>query len=143
MNMNVKKTEQHALESSCKTRVYSCAFFAMIIFSLLTLPACTSSSPLASDGGFDSANPASKLYAIRQAGDRKDWKDVPKLVEQLNSDDPAVRVFAIVALEEITNKQRGEYDPYGPLLARQKAIVEWKKACDKWDAQGKIKKQKL
>jgi len=46
------------------------------------------------------------------------------LVEQLDSDDPAVRVFAINALERITGERLG-YNPYANEVARRSAIDAW------------------
>ena len=93
-----------------------------MIAAALLLSAC--SGPKASDGGFHSDNPAAKLYAIRNAGDRKDPADIPHLVEQLESDDPAVRMFTIEALEQITGTRLG-YNPYDSYLNRQSAVHKW------------------
>lgn len=83
--------------------------------------------PKASEGGFDSDNPAAKLYAIRDAGERKDTTAVPQLVEQLDNDDPAVRVFAIEALERITGQRMG-YNPNVSRHDRAKAVNRWEQA---------------
>ena len=80
-------------------------------------------APPASRGGFNSDNPASKLYAIRRAG----RSDTPQLVEQLNSDDPAVRMMSIHALEQITGTRLG-YHPYGSEADRRSAIEAWVQA---------------
>ena len=84
-------------------------------------------APLASTGDFNSPDPASKLYAIRAAGESRDAKNIPALVEQLDSDDPAVRVFAINALERITGERLG-YNPYSDDVARRVAIDAWAQA---------------
>lgn len=98
----------------------------LILWAALSvgLAAC---APRAEKGDFDSENPAAKLYAIRQAGDDKDAADVPKLVEQLDSDDPAVRMFAIEALEQITGTRLG-YNPYASIEARRPALEQWQAA---------------
>jgi HEAT repeat protein len=80
--------------------------------------------PRAIDGGFDSDNPAAKLYAIRQAAAARDRAAVPRLVEQLDSDDPAVRLWAILALESITGERLG-YNPYADAASRRPAIDAW------------------
>ncbi len=85
-------------------------------------PACA--PPPASEGGFESENPASKLYAIRQAGGQHDKTRIPQLIEQLNSDDPAVRMYAIIALEKLTG-DRLQYDPYAPAHQRDAAVRRW------------------
>lgn len=81
-------------------------------------------APPASIGGFNSDDPASKLYAIRAAGESRDRSAIPPLVEQLDSDDPAVRVFAINALERITGERLG-YNPYADDVGRRAAVERW------------------
>jgi hypothetical protein len=88
------------------------------------LPGC---APRASDGDFDSDNPAAKLYAIRQAGEAKDRAKIPKLVEQLDSDDPAVRMLSINALERITGQRMG-YNPYASSVERRSSMEAWEQA---------------
>ena len=90
------------------------------------LPAC-SSPPPASAGGFNSPNPAAKLYAIRNAGERKDRSAIPHLVERLIDDDPVVRLFAILALERITDERLG-YNPYVSPEFRRDAVERWVEA---------------
>lgn len=97
---------------------------AMVLL-LAMLPAC---GPRASDGDFDSDNPAAKLYAIRRAGEERDRSKIPKLVEQLDSDDPAVRMLAIGALERITGQRHG-YNPYASPQDRRAAVEAWEQAA--------------
>ena len=80
--------------------------------------------PRAEEGGFESADPASKLYAIHRAGMQSDANAVPQLIGQLDSDDPAVRMYAIVALEKITGQRKG-YSPYDPPHKRAAAVQRW------------------
>lgn len=81
-------------------------------------------TPPASEGGFDSPDPAAKLYAIRAAGEAQDQDAIPHLIEQLDCDDAAVRMYAIVALEKITGQRLG-YDPYAPAHKRREAVNRW------------------
>jgi hypothetical protein len=83
-----------------------------------------SCAPSATEGGFDSANPAARLYAIEQAATEHDQSAVPHLVEQLDADDPAVRFLAITALERLTDETLG-YRYYDPPWERQVAIDRW------------------
>lgn len=87
-------------------------------------PILTACAPPASEGGLNSDNPASRLYAIRAAGERRDRAALPALVESLDSDDPAIRMMAISALERITGTRRG-YDPYASAAERQPAVDAW------------------
>ena len=98
--------------------------FTLVLTLAISAGGCT---PAASHGGFDSPNPASKLYAIRRAGDARDRGSVPNLVEQLESDDPAVRMMTIGALQRITGTRMG-YNPYGSVIDRSAAIDRWVQA---------------
>lgn len=80
--------------------------------------------PPASEGGFNSRDPAAKLYAIQRAGEQRDRSAIPHLIEQLNSDDEAVRMFAIISLEKITGTRLG-YSPYDPAWKREPAVGKW------------------
>ncbi|MBI1338534.1 MAG: hypothetical protein GC164_16445 [Phycisphaera sp.] len=91
---------------------------------------CACSAPPASEGGFDSDNPASQLYAITRAGQTRDRSAVPELVPLLDSDDPAVRMMSIEALECITGQRLG-YNPYGTWSERREATEQWQEAVRK------------
>lgn len=92
-----------------------------LVLLMLSLVGC---GPKASEGGFDSDNPAAKLYAIRQAGESKDLSNVPRLVELLDHDDPAVRMMTIKALDKLTGERLG-YNPYQSPSERREAIARW------------------
>ena len=97
---------------------------------LLTIVCCLPggcAAPRASEGGFDSPDPASKLYAIHGAGEKQEATAVPRLVEQLDNDDPVVRMMAVQALLRITGT-RLEYNPYAPIEQRREAIRRWTEA---------------
>jgi HEAT repeats len=100
---------------------------AAILLLALTLGAQTGCSAPPSAGGFDSPDPAAKLYAIRRAGKERNRAAIPDLVQQLQSDDPAVRMFAIAALEKITGQRLG-YNPYAPPDERDGAVEKWVQA---------------
>jgi HEAT repeat protein len=98
--------------------------WATVAAGAAVLGAC---APPASKGGFDSPDPAAKLYAIERAMKRGDQAAVPRIVEQLDSDDPAVRMLAISALEKLTGETRGyRYDD--PPYVRQDAVRRWAEA---------------
>jgi hypothetical protein len=94
---------------------------AILVISTGLLVSC---APSATEGGFDSANPAARLYAIEEAAEQHDQSAVPHLVEQLDADDPAVRFLAITALERLTDETFG-YRYYDPPWARQATIDRW------------------
>jgi hypothetical protein len=95
---------------------------AILIVLAAELSAC---APPVSRGGFDAPDPASKIYAIETAMRSQDRHAVPQIVEQLNNDDPAVRMLAASALEQLTGQTLG-YDYSDPPDARREAIRRWK-----------------
>lgn len=96
------------------------------LLMLLGAAGC-SPAPRADEATFDSENPAAKLYAIHEAGEEHNAAAVPDLISSLDSDDPAVRLFSIKALEEITGERYG-YSAYDPPQNRSVAIDRWVKA---------------
>lgn len=98
---------------------------AAVTIGLCTvLGGCT---PRADVGGFDSPDPQSRLYAILRAGNDKDRSALPHLIDALGSDDQAVRLYAIQALERITGQRKG-YVYYAPPARREEAIRRWLEA---------------
>ena len=84
-------------------------------------------APAKSEGDFHSADPGVKLYAITRAGRERDRSAIPHLIEQLDSDDHAVRMYSIVALERITGTRLG-YVHHAPEHRRREAIERWVEA---------------
>jgi len=91
--------------------------------------ALTACGPAATAGGFDSANPAARMYAIEQAARTNDLAAIPRIVEQLDSDDPAVRSLAISALRKLTGETFG-YRDFDPDDVRRQAVARWVKAIE-------------
>src|SRR3954466_4792664 len=69
-------------------------------------------------------DPSGQIPAMKQAVREHDLKVVRQLVKDLDSDDPAVRLFAIHALQELTGERYG-YDYYADEVQRQPALVRW------------------
>lgn len=84
------------------------------------LAACARSTP----EGFDAAAPEGRIPAIIDAARTADRDAIPDLIGQLDSDDPAVRMFAIRALERITGLTLG-YDHAAPERDRRHAVDRW------------------
>lgn len=93
----------------------------LIPIGALLLTSC-GASPTA--GGFDAASPAARSKAIQTAAITGDFSAVSKIVEQLDSDDPAIRMLAIEALERLTGETFG-YKHYEPVYVRREAIAKW------------------
>ena len=76
-----------------------------------------------------SRNLAVKVPAIKDAVSEKDMSAAPQLVSDLDSDDPAVRFYAIEGLERLTGQTFG-YVYYEERDARRPAVMKWRKWLD-------------
>ncbi|MHB1155568.1 MAG: HEAT repeat domain-containing protein [Phycisphaerales bacterium] len=101
----------------------------MLLAAAMVMGPVGCAPPPASEGGFNSRDPAAKLYAIQRAGEQRDRSAIPHLIEQLDSDDEAVRMFAIISLEKITGTRLG-YSPYDPAWKREPRIKRWVEAYE-------------
>lgn len=99
---------------------------AALAATLLGVGGC---GPPATEARFDSANPAAKMYAIEEAARTLDTSSTAGIVEQLDSDDPAVRMLAIEALKLLHGKTYG-YRHYDPVYLRRAAIKRWVEAVE-------------
>ena len=70
-------------------------------------------------------DPGIKIPAMKKAVREQDRSVVPQLVEDLASDDPAVRFFAIRALEELTGRTF-EFQYFEDEEVRKAALEQWK-----------------
>ena len=66
-----------------------------------------------------------KIPGMKRAGMEHDRSALPGLVESLNDDDPAVRMFAIVALEKFSRDRFG-YEYYLDEEQRKPSIARWR-----------------
>ena len=71
-------------------------------------------------------DPTSNIPAIQEAARDHDRAAVPQLVQQLESDDPAVRFYAIEALHKLTGETFG-YRFYDDADQRRPAVEKWKR----------------
>lgn len=76
--------------------------------------------------GIQSPDPDARVLAIVKAGQRRDVRTVPLLVDRLEDEDEAVRLYAILALDKITGRRLG-YDYAGPAGERAKAVARWRR----------------
>ena len=70
-------------------------------------------------------DPSVKIPAIKKAVRKRDRAAVRQLVEDLDSDDPAVRFYAIHGLERITGERLG-YDYSADEVRRKPALARWR-----------------
>jgi len=93
-----------------------------------------SCAPPAITGGFDSPHPSARLFATRRAAGETDPAKasiaLPGLIRNLDSDDPAVRLVSIQALEELTGETLG-YRHFDPEWIRAAAVRRWAEAWDR------------
>lgn len=76
--------------------------------------------------GFDDALPSARIDAIVEAARAGDRAAVRSLIEQLDSDDAAVRLVAIEALHRATGETHG-YRQYDPPAERRAAVARWER----------------
>jgi hypothetical protein len=92
------------------------------------LPGCVAETPTAGSISerLQSEDPAVRIQAAVEAGEKKDESVVPLLVERLTDTQADVRFFAALALEKITGKTLG-WKP-GLSEAEQMDVLEaWRK----------------
>ena len=70
-------------------------------------------------------DPDAKIPAIKVAVKDHNHAAVPQLIKDLDSDDPAVRFYAIRGLRDLTGETFG-YNFYDDHDQRQPAVLRWK-----------------
>lgn len=73
----------------------------------------------------EAVDPARRIDAVIQAARRKDTSLTPALVDRLDDEDPAVRMYAILALERMTGERLG-YSYAAPTSKRRDAVESWR-----------------
>ncbi|MFN4244311.1 MAG: hypothetical protein ACK4PI_13875 [Tepidisphaerales bacterium] len=73
-----------------------------------------------------SPDPAVNVPAMVEAAQKRRTADAARLVEQLESPDPAVRLFAIRTLAELYDGQTLGYRHYDPPAVRREAVARWR-----------------
>lgn len=69
------------------------------------------------------------MYAIEDAAREGDQSAIGELIELLDSDDPAVRLMAINALERLTGQTYG-FRHYDSMMQRRESIARWVQAYE-------------
>lgn len=87
---------------------------------------CSASEPEVSLRSDDPIGRTRALAAAVEARDRSQLGDVIGLLE---SKDPAMRMFAIEALEDLTGKSYG-YEAFAPERERKASIERWRAALE-------------
>lgn len=95
-----------------------------IVAAVLTVSGCGSSNARRQLG---SINPQERAEAIVELTDQGDRNAAAQFVALLDDDDPAVRMYAIVALEKLFGRDYG-YEYYSRPAERRVAIARWQAA---------------
>jgi hypothetical protein len=71
------------------------------------------------------ADPSVSIPGIKIAAERNDVSAAPALVKQLDSDDPAIRFYAIGALTKFTAGEKFGYEYYYDEEQRKPSLAKW------------------
>lgn len=96
---------------------------SLVLPVLLLLVGCASGPP---PRGFDDPDPAVRIRAIKHEVARGARADLPRLVRQLEDDDPAVRLAATEALRELTG-ETGGFAWYDEPAKQPRALDAWRR----------------
>ncbi|MFQ5424881.1 MAG: HEAT repeat domain-containing protein [Phycisphaerae bacterium] len=75
--------------------------------------------------GIQSRDALGRSLAIHNAGESNDRLAIPLLIDRLEDEDPAVRLFAILALEKLAGRRFG-YDYAKPAVERAASVARWR-----------------
>lgn len=107
---------------------------ALTALGAAILLAPVSCGPPAITGGFDSPQPAARIFATRRVAAETDPAKIrhamPGLIQNLTSDDPAVRLLSAEALRELTGETYG-YRYFDPEWLRTPAVDRWRDAWER------------
>ncbi len=86
-------------------------------------------------GGIESGDPGERVKAIIEISECNAVLRIPSLIDRLDDEDEAVRLYAILALEQMTGTRRG-YSYADPPGERAQAISDWRIWLAKSSARG-------
>jgi hypothetical protein len=93
----------------------------MLVTVTLGVPACTAPKEPAS---VEHPDPSVKIRGMKKAARERDVAAIRQLVKDLDSDDPAVRFFAIHSLHDLTGHDLG-YRYYHDENQRREPLGRW------------------
>lgn len=108
----------------------------VIMFSLMVIgvvvAGCVASTPTAGTiyQRLQNEDPAVRNAAIVEAGNTKNVKTIPLLIDRLSDTESNVRMFSGMALRKITGKNFG-WRSWEPRIDRDKAIRRWRQWAKK------------
>ncbi|HSW44467.1 MAG TPA: HEAT repeat domain-containing protein [Phycisphaerae bacterium] len=98
---------------------------AAAVFTLAALVGCAAPRTPYPES-FNSFRPEERILAARHAAEINDPNAIPLLVDRLEDDDSAVRMFAIISLEKLTGIRLG-YDYAADDVDRARAVERWRR----------------
>ncbi|MHC5005637.1 MAG: hypothetical protein ACYTJ0_21260 [Planctomycetota bacterium] len=105
--------------------------------AVLTVPATASCGPPDLTQYTSDVAPAEKVRRAAASAEDRDPESLRWIVEQLDSDDPVVRLTAITALERRTGETHGyRYD--APAREREPAVRRWVRFAREQSAPGPV-----
>lgn len=96
--------------------------FVIIVGIALLAGGCRAAKP---DPDVRHPDPSVKIPAMKTAVRQQDRAAIAQLIEDLDSDDPAVRLYAIGALRRMTGEDHG-YRYWDDSMGRAPAIARWR-----------------
>ncbi|MGB7160317.1 MAG: hypothetical protein WBD40_19775 [Tepidisphaeraceae bacterium] len=107
-------------------------YVLVVVIGLLLAIGCSAPRP---KRVVTNPDPSGKIPAIKEAVREHDLDASRQLVKDLDSDDPAVRFFAIGGLKRLTG-ETFEYRYYEDEIQRQPAIERWKRWLAEQESNG-------
>lgn len=97
---------------------------ALAVLTAATLAPALCACGSSSDPALGAGGPADEIRAVARAAEGDDAQDLERLIQALDSDDPAERMLAIAALNRLTGLTFG-YDFAASRAERRAAIGRW------------------
>ena len=82
---------------------------------------------------FNSFRPEERIRAAQHAAAIQDQQALPLLVERLDDEDSAVRLFTILSLEKLTGTRLG-YEYQADEVERARSVERWRRYLVDWAA---------
>ena len=98
----------------------------VIAAAAIVVPSLAGCRPRGPRNALQDADPVFVIPAIRDAAESERLRDVPRLIELLESDDAAIRLTSIQALRRLTGETFG-YEFWRDAEGRLPAVNRWKR----------------
>lgn len=99
---------------------------ALLVAALAIMPCGWGCSLPKMPRAINDTDPTAKIPAIKTSAATRDRKSVAQLVDELESDDAAIRFYAIRALKDITGETFG-YRYFDDELERREEMLAWRR----------------